>query len=735
METVVEYSSQVQWHFRKLGGREQALLRTADELCALSTLDPKLWSALSCPVEGLEFDPVTLSLLDTDEDGRVRIPEVLAAVDWLCARLHDPAVLLAPLPAMPLAVINTEAAAGKRLHAAAKAVLEHLGREEREEISEEDADAAIAEAAKLLFNGDGVLPPHPEYGEEVRQFITDALAVCGGMPDAGGLAGINRETGAAFVQLLHAWTERETRLATVPMPLDAAAVPEAWRLIQALGPKLDDYFLRCELAAYIPEASAAVPEEHAAFPENELGIIDPAFLESLPVAGPAPEKPLRLSDGLNPLQRPHLQRLLDLLAPMLATAGTLTATEWAAVQTRFAAYAEAAAPLPSPSADGVPLLPTATPDSLGAERIREILESNVLERFEELAAKDADAPAAAGHVADVRKAVHYYRHLHRLLRNFVSFEDFYTLRGNAVFQAGTLYIDGKSCRLCVPVTEADKHAGLAAMSGLFLLYCRCRRRDADDAAEATMQIAAAVTAGDTLLLAEARNGVFIDNKGRDWDAEVIKVVRNPVNLRQAALEPYRRFARMVNEQIAKFAGSRDDALTASAGQQLDAAAVAPPKPPFDIGKSVGIFAAVGLALGAIGTALAALAGALLSLQWWQIPLVFVAVFLFISGPSMLLAWLKLRSRSLCPLLEASGWAINNRAPVNGVLGKALTATAVLPPNIVHDKRDPTRTPSRLPYLVAAVAAMAAGVAVWLYLKGPGAPALLERVFGNGTMPM
>jgi hypothetical protein len=41
---------------------------------------------------------------------------------------------------------------------------------------------------------------------------------------------------------------------------------------------------------------------------------------------------------------------------------------------------------------------------------------------------------------------------------------------------------------------------------------------------------------------------------------------------------------------------------------------------FDAGKFAGIFAAVGLAIGAIGTALAAMVTGLLALKWWQIPL-------------------------------------------------------------------------------------------------------------------
>ena len=44
----------------------------------------------------------------------------------------------------------------------------------------------------------------------------------------------------------------------------------------------------------------------------------------------------------------------------------------------------------------------------------------------------------------------------------------------------------------------------------------------------------------------------------------------------------------------------------------------------------------------------------------------------VSGPAMILAWLKLRKRSLSPLLNANGWAINAAAKVNITFGATLT---------------------------------------------------------------
>ncbi len=62
--------------------------------------------------------------------------------------------------------------------------------------------------------------------------------------------------------------------------------------------------------------------------------------------------------------------------------------------------------------------------------------------------------------------------------------------------------------------------------------------------------------------------------------------------------------------------------------------------------------------------------------------------LLISGPAVLLAWFKLRSRNLGPLLDANGWAINARARINIPFGTSLTQLATLPQGAQRSLTDP-----------------------------------------------
>src|SRR5208282_5896533 len=72
---------------------------------------------------------------------------------------------------------------------------------------------------------------------------------------------------------------------------------------------------------------------------------------------------------------------------------------------------------------------------------------------------------------------------------------------------------------------------------------------------------------------------------------------------------------------------------------------------------------------------------------WQLPLVAIGIMLLISGPAVLLAYIKLRKRNLGPILDANGWAINTKARINVPFGTRLTGIAQLPPGASVDLQD------------------------------------------------
>jgi hypothetical protein len=362
--------------------------------------------------------------------------------------------------------------------------------------------------------------------------------------------------------------------------------------------------------------------------------------------------------------------------------------------------------------------PQSAAAALGLPRLQQILTDTSVAAVRAAIAEDAAHAAETEGVVAVDRLVRYQRFLRVLVNNFVNFRDFFARRDKAVFQSGKLYIDGRSCDLVVAVNDAARHGALAGLSRAYLLYCDCVRK----VTGAKLTVVAAVTAGDSGNLMVGRNGIFYDRHGNDWDATIVRIVENPISVREAFFTPYRRLARMISEQAQKFAASKDKHVedqhatgVAAAAGKVTGTDKAPP-PPFDVAKFAGIFAAIGLAVGAIGTALAAVVTGLLKLSWWQMPLALAGLLLVISGPSMIMAWFKLRQRNLGPILDANGWAVNTTARINIPFGTALTSLASLPAGAARALVDPyAEKRPRWPWILLLL--VLAGVAGYLWYAG------------------
>ncbi|MBU0915094.1 hypothetical protein [Aquabacterium parvum] len=700
-------SSTHRWRFFRAGGFDQVRLDTGADLAHLAELDQKLWVALSCPTQGVELDAATLALVDTDADGHVRAPELIAAIDWAIARLRSPDVLVRA-GALALVDINGEGEDNAKLLGATRRILASLGKADATHISVEDCTDIGRIFGGMPFNGDGVIAAKG-LSDDLQAAIATLIDRLGAVPDRSGEPGVNRATVERFFEegaALQAWRQ-DARAAVSGLPEEASAA-DVFSVLQSVRAKVDDFFQRCQLAAFDPRAANLLNGS-----EDDLQRIGSQLLgggagtqdvATLPLAYVSSGASLPLSDKLNPAWAAAVQALYrQVVRPLLGDRAELSEVEWRALVARFADFEAWQAARPE-----TPL------DQLDAEALAALLAGDVKSRLLDLVTQDEAAAEEAALIGDVERLVRYTRDLAKLANNFVAFTDFYTRRDKASFQAGTLYIDGRSSDLCVKVLDSGKHAALATLSGVYLAYCECSR------AGEKLTIAAAITAGDADQLMAGRNGVFYDRQGRDWDATIVKIVDHPISIRQAFWTPYKKVSRLIGEQVQKFAASKAQASTdfttqavakagekAAAGAAAPAAQAAPPAPPapVDAAKFAGIFAAVGLAIGAIGTALAAVVTGFLGLKAWQMPLALLGLMLLISGPSMAMAFFKLRNRNLGPILDANGWAVNTRARINIPFGAALTQLAKLPDGAERALTDPyaeKRSPWKGYVLMAAI---------------------------------
>ena len=596
------------WKFSTVGGVTRVNIENGQDIAHLSELDQKLWTVLSCPVKGLEFDERTLALLDSDHDGKLRVHEVVAASQWLCKVLADMDYLVEGRDSITFGTIRHDTDEGKQVVEAAKMILGKLD-VNKDEISLADVKAYMdvyEEKCKSEYSAGETEPYEPPYGEGS----------------------------------------------------DAAEAA-----VNAVRQKIADWFMRCKLVQFDEDAAGALDVQVEKIAAISAGNLNDSVgeISAYPLARPRKEGLLPLAEGLNPAWQAPMAAVVAAV-PELQGKDSVSEEEWNAVVAKVDAYTAWKA--------------------AGETAMNEAI-----------AAKLGEHAAA---IEPVERLLRYCRDYFRLLHNYVVFKDFYRRDDKflAVFQAGKLYIDQRCCDLCVKVTDMPRSTGTAGKSGIYLLYCHCVAKSGG----AQMDIVAALTDGEIGGLHEGKNAIFYDRAGNDWDATITKIVDNPISVRQAFWSPYRKFGNWVTEKITKSASEKeskqfdemttkaDSASTNLTAKPEDAAAEGAEKKaavPFDIAKFAGIFAAIGLAFGAIGAALGMLGGFIVA-KWYNVIILVAAVVLLISGPSMLLAWLKLRKRNLGPVLNANGWAINSDVKINTTFGKTLTSMAKYPKVVAKD---------------------------------------------------
>ncbi len=722
--------SKYDWKFTNVGGVTRVDIQSGEDIAHLDELDQKMWTVLSCPVKGLEIDEKTLELIDADHDGKIRVDEVRSVAKWITKVLKNPDMLLKQEDTIALEDINQEDEDGKKLYDSAKQILANLGLE-KDTISVADTSDSIAIFAQTKFNGDGVITENSTDDEDLKSIILSCMKTIGVTPDRSGADGINAEQIEAFYANCNdyvTWFTSEDGNKENVFPYgDNTEV--ALNAYNALKEKVDDFFMRCKLIAFNEDSTAALDVSVArmeAISEKNLSACTDE-IATYPLARVNNKKELPLNGGINPAWENAFAELKRLIFDVdFPKQKTLSEEDWNSINAKFSAFVSWKGAKKGEIVE-----------SLGFDSIKAIVDKNRKDELLALVAQDKALESEANEIQSVNKLTHLYRDLYKLIKNYVTLSDFYSREEDrkAIFQAGTLFIDQRSCDLCVKVSDMGKHNTIASYSGMYLLYCDCHSKQKNE----SMTIAAVMTDGDVNDLMVGKNAIFYDRNGLDWDAVVVKIIDNPISIRQAFWSPYRKFGNWVTDLINKSAAEKDSKsfdemttkVTEKAASVPESAANPQQAQPFDIAKFAGIFAAIGMALGFLGSFCVSVVSGFAQLTWWQVILVFVGIILLISGPSMIMAWLKLRKRNFAPLLDANGWAVNARAFVNITFGATLTKMAQFPAITLQDPFAKKGMPAWKKFLIVFAVLVVAIVALYFFeiwpFNGNEAEAVSEKV--------
>lgn len=667
--------------FARFGRTYQLLIRNSSDLERAVALDEALWVATAAPIASLiDCDKTFLALLDGDSDGRILTEDVRAAITWALGVFRDKSGIDAQSTTLLLDHLST-VDDGPKIVDAAKVALQRLGAQDTTRIELAQVRTSLEARKQFPVGENGVVLPIAADAEDLKAFLADVIVVTGGAEHPSGEKGVDAASLDKLLDWSNKWLawESQGQLAdgkpTEIKPL-GDATEAAYGAYQAIRLKLEQYFAQCRIVAFEPSTADKFMTRYSELKTPDLADAAKiqALLEESPLAAPRADGALDFEGRINPAFAAKVAAFRDLAAqPLLGKSLTkITADDVAAVVAKLAAYEKWLLSKTGTEASVIP-----------SDKLRSYLASTFADRTRALIARSADVAKANDQLRLVEKAVLYQANLIRFCNNFVAMPELFDVKKTAMFEMGTLVMDGRRFNLSMKVENRAEHSAVAGNGGTFVIYVHAILKNKQE----TMELALPVTAGLRGNLAVGKRGIFIDMQDREWNAQIVQILENPISLKEAIIAPFQRIGQMIKSRIESMQGAAQknlDAAGTTAISSVESAATAPkpaapPPAPAPSGGGLPVaLAGGGIAIAALGSAAAFISQTIASLRYWQVCSLILSAVAAVLVPSLILAWLKLRKRDLSALLEGGAWAINPRLRMTGKLARDLTQSPPYP---------------------------------------------------------
>lgn len=691
--------------FRRYGRAYHLIIDRPEDLHWVVGLDEALWVANSASIETINADPGLLDYLDPAGDKRVHAEDVKRAVQWTLDTLSDLSGIREGSSALRLEAISEATREGARIRRTASQILTRVDDPERDEVTLDDVRTVKkVEDERGLSEAGNVLPAAAQ-DEEMRQFLVDILDTVGGAAHRAGEKGVTEAHLKRFLDeaAQHVeWADRaELALGEESSPILplGAATYDAYALLATLRRKLDQFFSLCYASRIDPQVADRVWAPNAVPEDLDLGDPDSleTFLVSAPLARPNPNGRLDLTGDLNPHYSEPLTRFHATVMSHLDAGDRLDPEEWARIVTVFAehrAWFEAR--------------PEVTVRDLPVERLRMYVEAprfNTAAR--ELISESHRTALDLDNVRLLERLILYQAWLLPFVNSFVSFPTLYDPDQRALFEMGSLIMDGRHFTLAVRILDRDLHKRLSASSNVFVLFVEVTDREG----KAMYDVAIPVTSGGRGNLQVGKRGIFVDTDGHSHHAKVSHIVENPISFREALISPFMRMGHAITgklEQMQTAAQDKIEKFGVGAVTKVEEASTTPvaeAAPPPTATSTGGLLAGGGIALAALGSSGAFVLSTLAGMKVWTILGVLFGLSQAILLPILLVAWIKLRRRDLSAILEGSGWGINARMRLTRRQATTFTNRPPYPPGSMG-----IRHRNRWVWFLAALAVLIAAAA-------------------------
>ena len=644
--------------FQRFGRAYHLEIKSAKDMALAVNLDEAHWVATSAPVETFRCDPTFLSLIDVDNDGRINASDLKDAINWLLSNVVNTSGINEGSTLLRLDSINVSGEDGKRIQQSAAKMLTHLKKSETQEISLDQIRKIKSDVEEMPVSAVGVVLPSAAQEDSVGEFINDIISTVGGENHPSGKEGISQKQLDRFLEDAKAYLNWYAKGQVIDgkseiQPL-GADTSKAFSIFVELKNKIDQYFAQCEAVALDSRLIDQLPPRKDVQETTDFG--DPAAIEDLllksPLALPREDRILDFSEPINPYFIEKLKNFLDnVIKPVLgAETFKITENQWSNVKAKFADHE-----------NWLNAMPCEKVGFLGVEKLKKYVFGTFTDSVKYLIKSSAKTALQLDNIKLTEKLVLFQAYLLEFANNFVSFPHLYEPASRAMFERGTLIMDGRKFNMAVRVENIQEHAALAENSDIYILYVQV----AGNREDIKYDVAIPVTSGGKGMLMRGKRGIFIDIDGNEWDARVIQMIENPISLGEAATAPFKRIANLIVGKIEQITNAAESKLDSATKQALSGDITLADKEASQRslqGRGLmagGILAGGGVALAAIGSALTYMIKEIVSKPSIIIGGIGLAI-LAVLLPSVILAFIKLRRRDLSAILEGAGWAINAR---------------------------------------------------------------------------
>ncbi len=650
----------------------QLVIKDGNDLKSALLLDEALWVAVSAPISDYTCDAKFLEYVNLNKSRSISSEEVKKAIQWLLDVYPHPEKIDGNFDGKQVLDELSDSDAAKIVRHSADYINKDLSCADPKTIDLETVREFQKKLTTRPLNGDGVISTlaatvtkDANRTADMDSLVKDVAAATGGSVDLDGTTGMTQ------AQFQSVWDAIPGYLAwkdtgKIPAGKDAtdvmvmgAQTPDLLTLLDEHAPLVDEFFKLCALRKFDQRFEGKVLES-----DGKPAVIDPtawpgieSHLKAMPICQPTSgtaEIPVGDLDYINPLYREWWGKMANaLIRPVLGgDVAMLTPAGWAQILAKLAPFRAYLAAKPTAMLDAIP-----------EERLRHYVSlTDLPELVDDLTKRDVAVADILKEAAAVEQLLLYRALLVPFCNNFVNFLSLYEGKCDSLVNRGRIVIDGRWFNSTYPVNDIAAHAALASQSNLFIIYFEV------ETLPKPTNLCAPVTIGDKGCLVVGKRGIYFDRNGKEYNAKIVKVIENPVCIKEALLAPFTKAGKMIEDKVAAMSNASQTAIEGqmastinnpeeAAKKAAEEAKEAANKPKPDKGN---MMMGLGVMFAALSSAVAFICKTFSSMSWVSIVVSIVCVLAVLLLPISLLAILKLRRQDLSMLLEGNGWALNKR---------------------------------------------------------------------------